>query len=153
MSLLFESSISHSLEEICLNSNEDFSGLGIVYYYSLDNIPFIGLHKMSLSIDLQSVDFIKTMQEISRKTSDFHDGFHFFDISLSRITHISQYISPVLLKVNEVEIDKITPCGAREMTAFLTSYIEGVCCVGLVSINKKIKIFKNGEVIFQKDFV
>ncbi|MHA3060763.1 hypothetical protein ACX1N5_09280 [Acinetobacter sp. ANC 4636] len=151
MSLLFESSIYHSLEEISLNSNESFSGLGIVYYYSLDNLPFISLHKMNLSLDLQSIDFIKIMQEISKKTSVFHDGFHFFDINSSKITHISQYISPVLSGVNEKEIDKVTPCGAREMTAFLTSYIKGVYCVGLVSINKKIKIFKDGELVYQKD--
>ncbi|MGR3978486.1 hypothetical protein FW754_12610 [Acinetobacter sp. 1207_04] len=151
MSLLSEFSIYHSLEEVCLNSNESFSGLGIVYYSSLDNLPFISLQKMNLSSDLQSKSFIKIMQEISKTTSVFHDGFHFFDINSSKITHISQYISPVLLGVNEREVDKITPCGAREMTAFLTSYIKGVYCVGLVSVNKKIKIFKDGGIVCKKD--
>ncbi|EJB8496091.1 hypothetical protein VXG46_002057 [Acinetobacter baumannii] len=153
MSLLLESSIYHSLEEICLNSNESFSGLGIVFYENLDDLPFISLHKMSLSLEMQSLNFIKIMQEISKKTSIFHDGFHFFDINLCRITHISQYISPILSGVNEEKINNILPCGAREMTAFLTSYIKGVYCVGLISVNKKIKIFKDGEIVYSKDIL
>ena len=66
------------------------------------------------------------------------------------ITHISQYISPSVELINDLGLEAIIPCGAREMTAFLTSKINGILYVGLISSDKIIKIFKNGIDIYKQ---
>lgn len=150
MTLSLEQLIHNSLIEICQNCNDDFSGLGIVYYKDLNHLPYISLHEENLPLDLDPKNLSKTLLKISKNSSIYHDGFHFFNIKTMEITHISQYISPSLEPLRKININHIIPCGAREMTAFLTSNIEGVFCVGLISANKTIKIFKDGSTIYQQ---
>lgn len=150
MTFSLDQLIHNSLIEICQNCNDDFSGLGIVYYENLNHLPYISLHKEALPRDFESKNPNETLLKISTCSSAYHDGFHFFNVESKKITHISQYISPSLESVSNISINHIIPCGAREMTAFLTSNIEGVFCVGLISTNKTIKIFKKGLTIFQQ---
>ncbi len=150
MTFSLDQLIHNSLIEICQNCNDDFSGLGIVYYENLIHLPYISLHKEELLLDIESKNFNETLIKISRYSSAYHDGFHFINVESKKITHISQYISPSLESVANINMNHIIPCGAREMTAFLTSNIEGVFCVGLISANKTIKIFKDGSIIYQQ---
>ena len=145
-----ESQISDSLIEICRNSSKEFTGLGIVFYKSLNNLPYLSLHEKKLSFDLCFSDLIKTLLKISEYSSPYHDGFHFIDIQTMEITHVSQYISPSVELINDLNLEFIIPCGAREMTAFLTSKINGILYVGLISSDKIIKIFKNGIDIYEQ---
>lgn len=145
-----ESQISDSLIEICHNSSKEFTGLGIIFYKSLNNLPYLTLHEKKLPSDLCFGDLIKTLLTISEYSSPYHDGFHFIDIKTMEITHISQYISPPVELINDPNLEVIIPCGAREMTAFLTSKIKGIIYVGLISSDKIIKIFKNGIDIYEQ---
>ena len=124
--------------------------LGIVFYKSLTNLPYLTLHEKKLSSDLCFSDINKTLSTISEYSSPYHDGFHFIDIQAMEITHISQYISPPIELINDLNLETVIPCGAREMTAFLTSKINGILYVGLISSDKNIKIFKNGIDIYEK---
>lgn len=145
-----ESQISDALIEICHNSNIEFTGLGIIFYKSLNNLPYLTLHENKLSSDVCFSDLIKTLLKISEYSSPYHDGFHFIDVQTMEITHISQYISPPVELINDLNLEAIIPCGAREMTAFLTSKINGILYVGLISSDKIIKIFKNGIDIYKQ---
>ncbi|MBQ5174784.1 hypothetical protein [Acinetobacter pittii] len=153
MPLSFENLISESLLEICRSSTDDFTGTGIVYYKNLNNLPFISLHKDNLPEDFKFTQFNDLILEISKIISNFHDGFHFYNIENSELTHISQYISPLLTKNDSSKVQDILPCGAREMTAFLASMVDGIFCVGLISANKSVKIFKNGLITFQSEAI
>ncbi|MDO3659211.1 hypothetical protein [Acinetobacter genomosp. 15BJ] len=150
MKTSIEHFIENSLIEICQNAGNDFSGLGIIYYKDLSHLPYISLHDANLPFDLITENLSKTLLTVSKYSSIYHDGFHFINIDTLHITHISQFISPPLESVTNISIDQVIPCGAREMTAFLTSNIEGVFCVGLISANKTIKIFKNSSTIYQQ---
>lgn len=145
----FERQIGDSLIELCQNCNEEFTGLGIIYYDDLTKLPYIGLHECKLPKNIANLPFTKTLLDISKNSSIYHDGFHFVDSNSLKITHISQYISPPLDVSEYSKILNIIPCGAREMTALLTSMIDGIICVGLISSNKTIKIFKNGLNIYK----
>jgi len=142
--------IQNSLIEISQNAGNDFSGLGIIYYKDLSHLPYIGLHGTNLPFDLIPQNLSTTLLKVSKNSSIYHDGFHFVNINTLHITHISQFVSPSLESVKNMSINQVIPCGAREMTAFLTSNIEGVFCVGLISANKTIKIFKDSSTIYQK---
>ena len=150
MARSLENEITASLTEIRCNSSKEFTGLGIVFYKSLNNLPYLTLHEKKLSSDLCFSYPVKTLLKISEYSSPYHDGFHFIDIKTMEITHISQYISPPVELINDLNLEAITPCGAREMTAFLTSKIDGILCVGLISSDKIIKIFKNGIDIYEQ---
>lgn len=150
MTFSLDQLIHNSLIEICQNCNDDFSGLGIVYYENLNQLPYISLHEEELPIDIESKSLNETLLKISTYSSAYHDGFHFINVVSKKITHISQYISPSLESVSNINMNHVIPCGAREMTAFLTSNIEGIFCVGLISANRTIKIFKDGSIIYQQ---
>lgn len=145
-----ENQISDSLIEICSNSSKGFSGLGVIFYKSLNNLPYLTLHEEKLPSNLCFGNLIKTLLKISDYSSPYHDGFHFIDTQTMEITHISQYISPPVELINDLNLETIIPCGAREMTAFLTSKIHGILYVGLISSDKMIKIFKNGINIYKQ---
>lgn len=139
--------IRNSLTEICQNCKDDFSGLGIVCYEDLSHLPYISLHKDQSFTDFDLTNINETLLKIATYSSAYHDGFHFYDIHSKKITHISQYISPLLDSLAHANVDKVIPCGAREMTAYLTSSIQGIFCVGLISANKTIKVFKNNSIV------
>lgn len=139
--------IHNSLKEICKKCKEDFSGLAIVCYEDLSHLPYISLHKEQFFTDFDLKNINETLLRISTYSSTYHDGFHFYDINSKKLTHISQFISPPLESVAYMNIENIIPCGAREMTAYLTSSIQGIFCVGLISANKTIKVFKNNSIV------
>lgn len=150
MTKSLENQISDLFIEICSNSSTEFSGLGVIFYRSLNNLPYLTLHENKLSSDLCFSDLIKTLLLISEYSSPYHDGFHFIDIQTMEITHISQYISPSLELIHDLNLEAIIPCGAREMTAFLASKINGILYVGLISSDKIIKILKHGTNIYKQ---
>lgn len=150
MVLMFEKQISDSLIELSKNCEEGFTGLGIIYYDDLTKLPYIGLHNCKLPENIVNLSLTETLLNISRKSSIYHDGFHFVDSKSLKITHISQYISPSLDVRRYSLILNIIPCGAREMTSLLTSLVDGIVCVGLISSDKTIKIFKNGINIYKQ---
>ncbi|WP_110975949.1 hypothetical protein [Acinetobacter sp. WCHAc060042] len=150
MSHSIDQLIHNSLIEICQNSKEDFSGLGIICYEELSHLPYISLHQEQSFTDLDLTNINETLLKISTYSSAYHDGFHFYDINSKKLTHISQFISPLLNSVEHMNIENVIPCGAREMTAYLTSSIQGIFCVGLISANRSIKIFKNKSIINQQ---
>ena len=113
----------------------------------ISHLPYISLHKEQFFTDFDLKNINETLLRISTYSSAYHDGFHFYDINSKKLTHISQFISPPLESVAYMNIENIIPCGAREMTAYLTSSIQGIFCVGLISANKTIKVFKNNSIV------
>ena len=147
MDILTEEFVWSSLKSLHAKNNEDFMGTGIIFYTDLSNIPFISLNKNTDEAILVNENFIELIYRLSLKQSPYHDGFHFFNINLMTLTHISQYLAPVIEVNDNSALNSIRPCGAREMTAYLTSLTKGVVSVGLVSHMDGIKVYQNGNCI------
>lgn len=123
----------------------DFSGLGIVFYNSLASLPFLPLEVTGdESFDLP-VSGLLAMSEVlaltARKSSSWHDGFHFVDANSLRLTHLCQFIAPPLPKLRD---QSPRACGARHMTALLASNVGGIVSVGLLTQDRTVSIYESG---------
>ncbi|HCH26216.1 MULTISPECIES: hypothetical protein [Psychrobacter] len=147
MDTITEEFIWSSLKSLHKKNNKDFMGTGIIFYTDLSNLPFTSLNKNTDKAILENKNFIELIYRLSLKQSPYHDGFHFFNTNLMTLTHISQYLAPVIETNNTSALDAIRPCGAREMTAYLTSLTKGIVSVGLVSHMDGIKVYRNGNCI------
>lgn len=145
MDFVIEEFIWSSLKSLHTKNNKDFMGTGIIFYTDLSNLPFISLNKNTDEAILENENFIELIYRLSLKQSPYHDGFHFFNMNLMTLTHISQYLAPIIEIKDTRTLDAIRPCGAREMTAYLASLRKGVVGVGLVSHMDGIKVYRNGD--------
>ncbi len=124
----------------------DFSGLGIVIYHHLDSLPYLPLNVLSagkVMLPVSGIDKIAlVLAEISSTRSEWHDGFHFIDMVNQRLTHVAQYLSPPLTNAAE---DVISAVGARQMTAILSTRIDGISGAGLLNSTRELSYFENGK--------
>lgn len=124
-----------------------FSGLGVVFYQSLDSLPRLSLGGSETPLPQLPISGIgkiaDTLAGISDYKSPWHDGFHLVDVSSWTLTQLSQFLSPPLPD-HEREIGVPRPAGARHMTALLVSRIPGIVCVGLLTQAGEINLFENG---------
>jgi hypothetical protein len=130
-----------------------FSGLGVIFYSSPEDLPVIALgdvsrfpHQLPIS-DMN--DIVRILTSISRMDSDWHDGFHLIDSRTMTLTHAAQFFAPVIN--DSVEVASVgVPVGARHMAALLGSASNAVDCIGLINSNGSIHIFENAHTVFSK---
>lgn len=128
------------------SSHKDFSGIGIVLYENISNIPIFPLRKSNPEIDYS--DITPALVSISSHKSDYHDGFHFIS-SNWQLTHISQYFSPPIIP--DIELCRESGFGGRYLAALFGSKIIGVNLCGIASKNFGLAIFKDGvEILFEE---
>lgn len=128
--------------------HSDFSGVGIIFYNDIINLKMISLGGESkYPFDLPICDYKKVLDSlatISQFSSEWHDGFHLYDLGSNCLTHISQYISPdVDLFINN---NALKPLGARKMSGIIASLTIGISYVGLLTKNQ-LSIYKNGKIV------
>ena len=134
----------NQLREILVGLHEqegnDFSGLGVVVYHSLDNVPMHSLYKDKAII---SGDNLQTkLKIVSDTSSKYHDGFHFIS-STFELTHVSQYFYPPIPNnfIREPQGKK----GVRNLVAQAGSLLTGILLTGVVSSDCGVDIFENGK--------
>lgn len=133
------------LRHIALQLPTDFTGLGVVFYENLDALPFIALEvsagqKIRLPVNGLK-DIASTLAWASSATSDWHDGFHFVDVSKQQLTHLAQFLSPPLPQNGE---PAPKASGARHMTAMLSTRVEGIVGIGLLTHGHELAFFERG---------
>lgn len=134
------------LRQTALQLPADFTGLGVVFYESLNALPFIALEVSAGQQIRLPVNGLKniasTLALASSATSGWHDGFHFIDVSKQQLTHLAQFLSPPLPQIGEP-----TPkaSGARHMTAMLSTRVEGIVGIGLLTNGHELAFFERGE--------
>ncbi len=127
------------------SSHKDFSGIGIVLYENISNIPIFPLRKSNPEMDFS--DITQTLASISSHKSDYHDGFHFISNNW-QLTHVSQYFSPPIIP--DIELCRKSGFGGRYLAALFGSKIIGVSLCGIASKNFGLAIFKDGvEILFE----
>lgn len=139
------------LRHIALQLPNDFTGLGVVFYEDLSALPFIALdistgQKIRLPVNGLK-DIASTLARASSATSDWHDGFHFVDVSKQQLTHLAQFLSPPLPQNGE---PAPKASGARHMTAMLSTKVEGIVGIGLLTHGHELAFFERGAQTFRE---
>lgn len=127
---------------------ENFSGIGIIFYKDLSNLSMVSLgseNTYPLHLPLCNYEMVlESLASLSQLSSEWHDGFHLYDLGSSCLTHISQFISPNVDLYKGNHTDK--PLGARQMSAIISSMIVGISGVGLLTRNK-MAIYESGNCV------
>lgn len=143
----FERTILH---EVSNRRSETFSGIGIVFYEDLSNlprIPLMGPDTMRPGLPISDTsNIVSTLASTANKSSRWHDGFHFVDYSAQSLTHLSQFLSPPLTATSFFEEEQ-WPSGARQATAIMASLVIGIKCVGLIRTDGKVIIYRDGKLL------
>lgn len=131
--------------------SDDFSGLGIVFYDSLVELPFLPLDVSggaNIDLPVSGLDSVcDLLLRTARTSSQWHDGFHFVHSGTLSLTHLSQFVAPPLPEdCNEMP----RASGARHMTALLASRVNGIVTVGLLTQDRVVSIYESGELTLHK---
>jgi hypothetical protein len=125
------SELLHVLNEIYTRKSDDFSGVGIVLYRDLSNLPIIDLKVVDPRIGLPLItrcNIVDILVAASDGFSRYHDGFHLLNEKFE-LTHLSQYLSPPIDRSAIIRSE----FGSRYRTAIYTSLVPGIIACGVVS--------------------
>lgn len=134
-----------TLTQVKLLATHDFSGIGLVVYKDIKNIPIFPLQQQNFKTDPN--DFVSDLLEISSYGSEYHDGFHFISEGFE-ISHVAQYFSPPI--ISNAKVDYSKALGGRFMAALFGSYVQGVLLTGILTRGNGIKIFEHGNTVYSK---
>jgi hypothetical protein len=132
------------LMEIYQEKDKSFSGLGLIAYSDVNNIPVSPLRielPMGLTLPLTGPENIaKTLIELCVKKSFYHDGFHLL-FQAKQLTHICQYFSPPIQPDILIDYSK----GGRFRAAQYGSCLKNVLATGVIGETSRPYIFINGK--------
>lgn len=139
------------LGQIKVWRSSSFTGVGVVFYSALKALPRVALGNATTpkpQLPVSGIDAIaRTLADISVSVSPWHDGFHMVDIRSQKLTHLSQFLAPPLNNLPYLPDPR--PSGARMMTALISSTMDGIDCVGVLSTSGETVVYKNGQKITQ----
>jgi hypothetical protein len=137
------------LDQVNLWKTDSFTGVGVVFYSELKELPSAALGNDATPkpwLPVSGADAIaRTLADVSNSASPWHDGFHMIDIRSQTLTHLSQFLAPPLHSLEH--LPKARPSGARQMTALISSMIEGIDYVGVLSTSGEIVVYQNGQAV------
>ncbi len=134
------------LLEVSEKSKFNFSGLGILVYSDLTNLPIISLKHTDKDIHLPIKDrneVVERLSLISSSNNKYHDGFHMLNDKLE-LTHLSQYVAATIIK----DVIIKNEFGCRYRTAIYASALPNIICSGVLSSNYPATVFQNGKEVF-----
>lgn len=150
MNKLCPDEIFDLLGHVQSHATHAFSGLGLIFYSSLADLPIVALGDQALFPQTLPVADRRTMAsllaEISTLTSPWHDGFHLIDASSFALTHISQFLSPPVEFLRQSNSQGL-PLGARHMAAMAGSRIASVSYTALLSNKGAPAVFQQGRAL------
>lgn len=124
-----------------------FTGLGVVFYTSLADLPHLPLGQSlpaGLGLPVVGAENVAiALAAVSDRASAWHDGFHFVDVHSQALTHLCQFLSPGIPHEFTQSMGA-SPMGARHMTAQLVSRLQGIECVGLLTNQDELTLFERG---------
>lgn len=124
----------------------DFVGLGIVFYDSLAALPHLQLEVCGnerFELPIEGLEPIcDVLARTARRSSLWHDGFHFVHAGSASLTHLCQFIAPPL---PDPSAGPPRASGARHMTALLASNVVGIAAIGLLTHERAASIYEAGR--------
>ena len=130
------------LKDIELTKTSAFSGIGLVLYKTLTNLPFTPLKDLDHEGFLPLIprdQILNFLSDASTVENKYHDGFHLLNENLE-LTHISQFLAPPIRPIN-IKLEH----GSRFTTALYTSTVAGIIACGVLSNNYSPTIFVDGR--------
>jgi hypothetical protein len=119
--------------------------LGIVFYDSLTALPHLPLEvggDEHFELPVTGLDAIcEVMVRTTRRSSLWHDGFHFIHSDSATLTHLCQFIAPPL-PTAPATLPRAS--GARHMTALIASGVAGITTIGLLTQVREMSVYENG---------
>lgn len=128
-------------------ADDDFSGIGIILYSEINEIPVFPLH--GNNIEVEEDELVPTLVKISKINSSYHDGFHFISSNF-KLSHTSQYFSPPIVRGIRVGKARVA-VGGRYMAALFGSCIPSILLTGIVTKSNGVVIFKDGVEVYSKE--
>lgn len=117
-----------------------FSGIGVLVSNAPDDLPIMPLRPaFDRSNDICTT---KILTEISRFTSDYHDGFHVLSSDF-RVLRLSVYFSPPI--VHEAAAGPRVHGGGRYWAALFGSALPSVLAAGVASAHYGVAVFEGGR--------
>lgn len=108
--------------------------MGIVFYDSLTALPHLPLEvggDERFELPVTGLEAIcEVIVRTARRSSLWHDGFHFIHADSASLTHLCQFIAPPLPAASAT-LPRAS--GARHMTALLASKVAGIAAIGLLT--------------------
>lgn len=148
MSELRPDEIFDLLGQVQSHATNAFSGLGLIFYSSLADLPIVALGEQALFPRTLPVanrqTLVSLLADISTFSSPWHDGFHLIDANSFSLTHISQFLSPPVEFLRESSSQGL-PVGARHMAAIAGSRIASVSFTALLSNKGAPAVFQSGR--------
>ena len=142
-----EEKLRKTLNEVMKLSGKNFSGVGVIIYENINDIPIFPLRETSP--DINENEITESIIKLSSTSCQYHDGFHLISKEW-QITHISQYFSPPILE--DVEIDMSKLFGGRYIAALFGSSLPNVLYTGIASRGFGQAMFQSGkEIYYLKD--
>ena len=131
----------------------DFAGLGVVLYDSLVALPHLQLDVVGderFDLPVVGLEAIgEVLARTARRSSLWHDGFHFVHAGSGALTHLCQFIAPPLPGAAEAAP---RAGGARHMTALLASKVAGILAIGLLTHERAASIYEAGRLALNETF-
>jgi len=128
------------LNEVRGAGGELFSGIGVLVSNAPDDLPVMSLRP---AIDLPNdISTTKILTEISRSTSEYHDGFHVISSDF-RVLRLSVYFSPPI--VHEAAAGPRVHRGGRYWAALFGSALPAVLAAGVASTHYGVAVFEGGR--------
>lgn len=131
----------------------DFAGLGVVFYDSLAALPHLQLEVIGderFDLPVEGLEAIgEVLARTARRSSPWHDGFHFVHAGSGALTHLCQFIAPPLPGAADAAP---RASGARHMTALLASKVAGVVAIGLLNRECAASIYEAGRQTLSETF-
>lgn len=134
-----------TLTQVKQLATHDFSGIGLVVYKDIKNIPIFPLQQQNFKTNPNNL--VSDLLVISRYDSEYHDGFHFISEDFE-MSHVAQYFSPPIISNADVDYSKVL--GGRFMAALFGSYVKSVLLTGILTRGNGIIIFEHGNTVYSK---
>lgn len=116
-----------------------FTGLGVLVSDHPHDLPLLPLRPDGPASSGKTL--AEFLSEISRDTSDLHDGFHLLSSDFRLISTSLYFAAPI---VPNLGFDSNRQVGARFMTAMFGSSLDSVIATGVVSASYGVVVFQRG---------
>jgi hypothetical protein len=139
------------LRRVAEEAEADFSGVGFICYSNLSSLPHLALSVSQNSIrGLPIIGVSATgtfLAYASRASSPLHDGFHLIAAQSLALTHVCQFIAPV---IPPDQSGLQFAAGARHMSALLASRTQGIEAAALITKDGTGVIYEGGIKVFEE---
>lgn len=139
------------LRRVAEVTKADFSGVGLICYSDLSNLPHVALSVPCDVIRALPITGVNAtgafLADASCASSPLHDGFHLIAVQSFALTHVCHFIAPAI-PTDQSGLQ--LAAGARHMSAQLSSRAQGIAAAALIARDGTGVVYEGGIKIFEE---